>query len=651
MPGSPPSPDRPQAPAVVAAATPTTSGLMTLAVGVVVVAALYVGQAVLIPIMLAVLLSFVLAPVVDGLRRLRVPKALAVLVAVLLALAVIGSVAALIGTQVVGVANDLPRYADALKKKVGAIQDLSTGEVGGLIDRLGGGIKDVADDATRASQGKPAAPVGDAPAATVGAPRQPIPVEVHEPDPTPLEMAERILEPALAPLETTLIVLVVAVFILAQRRDLRDRLIRLFGSSDLHRTTVAMGDAARRLSRYFLAQLAINTMFGCIIAAGLYVIGVPSPALWGLLAGLLRFVPYIGAVIGSVIPLALAAAVEPGWSTFGWTLLLFVMTEPLIGYVAEPLLYGHSTGLSPFAVIIAAVFWTWLWGPIGLILSTPITLCLVVLGRHVERLEFIEVLLGDERVLTPVESFYQRMLSGDADEAHDHAEELLKERSLTDYYDEVALKGLQLAANDAIRGVLDPAQSLRIKNTIVDLVEDLADHDDLDPKDEDEDEEGTKAEKPVFGPEFRAPAFRSEAPILCIAGRGQLDEAVATILAQLLGKHGLGARVLPHEGVSRGAIGALDLEGVGMVCISYLELSGAPSHLRYLLRRLRQRLPKDAPILVGLWPAEDAFLRDERGRGALGADYYASSLREAVGLCVREAAGEKAPARVTATAA
>ena len=257
-----------------------------------------------------------------------------------------------------------------------------------------------------------------------------------------MQLAQRIIAPIVAPLSTTAIVLIVAIFILLQREDLRDRLIRLFGSSDLHRTTVAMNDAARRLSRYFLTQLGINATFGVIIGIGLFFIGVPSPVLWGVLAMLLRFVPYIGAPLAAVLPLALAAAVDPGWSMVLWTAALYAVVEAIMGQVVEPLLYGHSTGLSPFSVVVAATFWTWLWGPIGLILSTPLTLCLVVLGRHVERLEFLDVILGDRPPLTPVESFYQRMLAGDPDEARDQAELLLKDRSLSSYYDEVALKGL-----------------------------------------------------------------------------------------------------------------------------------------------------------------------------------------------------------------
>ena len=252
-------------------------------------------------------------------------------------------------------------------------------------------------------------------------------VEVRQPDQTAIELAQRIVTPVVEPLSTTAIVLIVSIFILLQREDLRDRMIRLFGASDLHRTTIAMNDAARRLSRYLLTQLAVNAAFGVIIATGLAFIGIPSPVMWGVLGALLRFVPYIGAPLSAVMPLALAAAVDPGWSMLLWTASLYLVVEPVMGQLVEPLVYGHSTGLSPFAVVLAATFWTWLWGPIGLILSTPLTLCLVVLGRHVARLEFLDVLLGDRPALTPVESFYQRMLAGDPDEVHDHAEVLLKQ--------------------------------------------------------------------------------------------------------------------------------------------------------------------------------------------------------------------------------
>jgi predicted PurR-regulated permease PerM len=624
---------------VAPAETPGLTGLLTLAVAVVVVAGLYLGRTVLIPITLAVLLSFLLAPVVNLLRRIHLGRVLSVILAVLLALSVALALGGLIGTQIADLAQDVPQYASTIRSKVETIRGFTSTRLSSVIGRLGQQFE------------PPAAPQ---PKASASAEAKPLQVEVHQPDPTPVELAERIVAPILDPLSTTAIVLIVTIFVLLQREDLRDRLIRLFGSSDLHRTTAAMNDAARRLSRYFLTQLGINAAFGVITGVGLFFIGVPSPLLWGIIGLLLRFVPYIGAPLAAILPLSLAAAVSPDWSMMLWTGGLYAVTEMIMGQVVEPLLYGHSTGLSPFSVVVSATFWTWLWGPIGLILSTPLTLCLVVLGRHVERLEFLDVILGDRPALTPVESFYQRMLAGDPDEAREQAEVLLRDRPLSSYYDEVALKGLQLAANDATRGVLTGVQLEKIKLSMQELIDDLDEYDDQEPATKDAAESAATApsrrEQDV--PKHPAPgkvsaealpaAWRAKAPVLCIAGRGPLDEAAASMLSQLLHKNGLKARVLKHEAASRTHIGSLDGEGVVMVCLCYLEIGGAPSHLRYLLRRLRLRLPA-ARLVVGLWPAEQAILTDDRLRAAVGADVYTTSLREAVEACLEAARAEIQP--------
>ncbi|KAB0676189.1 AI-2E family transporter [Aureimonas leprariae] len=630
----------PSAPASVApAGTPSTSGLLSLAVGVVVVAALYLAREVLVPITLAVLLSFVLAPLVSLLRRMRFPNVLAVLMAVVVGLGVLGALGGVIGIQVASLAPNLPGYVATIEGKVQTVQAATVGRLTSLAERVGRHVE-------------PAPTPANPDAASSGrlgrASDQPVPVTIQEEDNNQVELLRRIAEPVLAPVETTLIIFIVAVFILLQREDLRDRLIRLFGSGDLHRTTIALDEAARRLSRYFLAQLGINAAFGVVVAIGLTIIGIPSPILWGILGALLRFVPYVGAIIAAALPVALAAAVDPNWSLVIWTAGLFVVCEALTGQVVEPLVYGHSTGLSPVAVVVAAIFWTWLWGPIGLILSTPLTLCLVILGRYVDRLEFLDVLLGDRPALTPVENFYQRMLADDPDEAQEQAELLLKQRSLTGYYDEVALKGLQLAANDAQRGVLGQEKLERIKRSIRSLVHELADYDDVEPAPDERAEAAagsSKSEKdveanspPEHPPEraARAPGWDGATPIMCLAGRGPLDEAASTILAQLLDKHGLGARVIPHEAASREGIATLDPAGIVLICISYLEISGNPAHLRYLIGRLRKRFPKIA-ILVGLWPAEAEVLRDEQMRKAIGSDYYTTSLREAVETCLKAA--------------
>src|SRR5829696_1453161 len=574
------SPPPPQA-VVPPAETPTVPAIMTLHVGVVVIAALYFGRDVFIPIVVAVLLSFVLAPFVDFLRRFRLGRVFSVIIAVLVALGIILGLASLIGTQVAQLATDLPRYQETIAEKVQTIRKATIGRASALVANVGRQIEQATQDPQ---------PTGPKPRTRANEPEKPLAVQVRDPDPTPFQLVRNYLGPVLAPFETAVIVLVVVVFILMQREDLRDRMIRLFGSSDLHRTTVAMDEAAKRLSRYFLTQLCLNAAFGVLIGAGLWLIGVPIPVLWGITAALMRFVPYIGAFIAGVLPVLLAAAVDPGWSMALMVLSLFLVSEPIMGNVVEPLVYGHSTGLSPFAVVVSAIFWTWLWGPVGLILSTPLTLCLVVLGRHVEHFEFFDVLLGDRPALTPIENFYQRVLAGDADEAQEHAEELLKERSLSSYYDEVALKGLQLAVNDATRGVLTGQQLYGIRSAVTELVEDLDAYEDKEPA-------PAKAAQPDEGPAGpsqserslpkepaiaetappsgeRPPAWRSETPVLCVAGRGPLDEAVCSMLSQLLHKHGLGARVVPHLAASRSNLPALDMSGVAMVCISYLEITG-----------------------------------------------------------------------------
>ena len=645
--------DSPPRAQVAPAEVPGLGALLALAVAVVAIAGLYLARDVLVPIMLAVLLSFILSPVVALFQRLRFPRVPAVVLAVLIALGLFGTLAGVIGTQVASLATDAPRYAVTIQHKVREARSSTIGRLPAMIGSLGRQFE-------RASGGL-ATPVR----VTTGpralrTPPPPLAVEVQSPPLTPLALIGTVLAPIVGPLETTLIVVIVAIFILLQREDLRDRLIRMFGATDLHRTTTAMDDAAARLGRYFLTQVAINAVFGVIIGVGLYFIDVPSPVLWGVLAGLLRFVPYIGAFLSAVPPLILAAAVGPDWSMTLWVVGLFVVVEPVMGYVVEPMVYGHSTGLSPIAVIVSAIFWTWLWGPIGLILSTPLTLCLVVLGRHVKRLEFLDVMLGDRPALTPVESFYQRMLAGDSDEALDQAETLLRDRSLSSYYDEVAVKGLQLAAADCLRGVLDDARLDQLRRAAYDLVADLASHDDIDPEPDKTaatPSGRTLAEKavPAVAPPAAAahplaPAWAINGAVLCIAGRGPLDGVAATILAQLLGKHGLGARTVGFGDVSRERIASLDLTGVLAVAVVYLDVEGNPAHLRTLLRRLHDRMP-GVPVTVSLWragPGPDDETRDDakagRGDAIAGrpdANSLGATLRETVIACrnIAESAG------------
>jgi predicted PurR-regulated permease PerM len=632
-------------------------GLVALGVGVTVVACLYFASAVLIPITLAILLSFLVAPLVDSLARLKLGHVASVFAAVVMSVSVIAMLAAVIATQLTDLAAGMPRYQATIERKMETVHSVTIGK----LDRIAGAAGQALQRAT-VEPPQAAAPRGAVAASGAHAPAA-VPVEVREPVPTPFELARRVLSPAISPLETAFIVFVVMVVILLQRDDLRDRAIRLFGSRDLHRTTTVMDEAARRLSRYFVSQLGLNAGVGLVIGSGLFLIGVPSPILWGILAALLRLVPYVGIWISATLATALAAAVSPGWAMAIWSLALFVTVELLVGQVVEPLLYGRSTGLSPFSVVVAAIFWSWIWGPIGLILSTPLTLCLLVLGRHVRRLEFLDVLLGDQPALTPVENFYQRALAGDPDEAVEQAEALLRDCSLSSYYDDVAIKGLQLAANDVMRGSVTAPQLARIEATINDLVDGLDGYEDREPVPlavEDNwsavgpmapsDMEaqpklelqrtlapvGTARTMPDSGAANEPPAaFHAvNSRVLCIPGRGPLDSLATTILLQLLGKHGFAARSLPHEAASRASIDTLDADDVGIVCIFYLQIDGIPSHLRYLVRRIRARLPK-ASIVVGLWAAEDTEKWSADLQSAIGAASYATSLQEVLAACRR----------------
>ncbi|WP_267425613.1 AI-2E family transporter, partial [Methylobacterium sp. GC_Met_2] len=464
--GAPLIPPRPTR--VTAAETPRAAMASPVVVGATIIAALYFGREIFIPIAIALLLSFVLTPLVNRLRRLRLPRLVAVGVSVFLTLGIVAAMATLIGIQAADLAGDVPRYRSTIEQKINGLRDSPVGHATEYVASIGRALHTGGKEAGKevgAAEGPAAAPPQPAPDQTASQPK-PMVVEVASTPPGSLEMLSTVLTPVLHPLATVGIVFVVLLFVLMQREDLRDRMIRLAGSSDLHRTTVAMDDAAKRLSRYFVVQLALNAAFGVVVGIGLYVIGVPNPVLWAIFSALMRFVPYLGAVLSAILPMALAAAVDPGWNMMIAVAILFVILEPLTGQVFEPIVYGQSTGLSPFAVLVSALFWTWLWGPVGLLLSTPLTVCLVVLGRHVEHLEFLDVLFGDRPALTPVQNFYQRILAGDAEEVLGHAELILQQCALSSYYDEVVLKALELAARDAARGVLTARQKAAMRTAL-----------------------------------------------------------------------------------------------------------------------------------------------------------------------------------------
>jgi len=612
---------------------------------------LYFGREIIIPIALAILLSFVLAPLVGLLQRIRIPRGFAVVSVVIIAFALLFAMGSLLATQLTQLAGDLPRYQSTITEKIQSFRDTTAGR--GTLERASGILKDLSKELDKPKDAAPALVASP----KAAAPLTPVPVEVRQPDPGALESLQSLISPLLHPLATTGIIIIFVIFILLQREDLRNRLIRLAGSHDLQRTTAALDDAASRLSRLFLIQLVLNGSFGVIIGIGLWLIGVPSAILWGILAAVLRFVPYIGAAIAAAFPLVLAVAVDPTWSMLLWTLALFLVVEPIVGHVIEPMVYGHSTGLSPVAVVASATFWTALWGPIGLVLATPLTVCLVVLGRHVERLEFLDVMFGDRPALSPPEIFYQRMLAGDPTEASDKAEEFLKERSLTSYYDEVALKGLQLAQADADRGALDHERLTTIRDAVIEFANNISDQDDrpLPKVNSTTDAEATSAVEtvaedapyenlPILSKKDFPPEWQGEHPVLCVAGRSLIDEAAAIMLAQLSTSHGLAARVEAAEVLYTANVFRLETTGVAIVCLVYMD-AGGPAHMRYSVRRLRRKLPK-ATIILGCWTKDMDPGALEKLRDNAKADLAAASLGEALKLCI-EATGLEGPAQTT----
>jgi predicted PurR-regulated permease PerM len=570
--------------------------LINLAVAALIVTGLYFGREILVPVVLAILLSFVLSPFVTRLQSWRIPRIVSVLVVVLIGFSIIFSLGGLMVSQANRLAGELPSYQQTLREKIQSLRGAAAGS--GTLERASKVLTDLNAELQNPQIRTPS--IGR----TLTEPSdKPIPVEVKLPDPGTLTTLVSIIGPLVQPLTTTGIVVIFVVFILLQRQDLRNRFIRLAGSQDIQRTTAALDEAGQRLSKLFLVQIAFNATFGLLIGVGLELIGVPSAPLWGLIATIMRFVPYIGALISAVFPMILAAAVGSGWEMLLWTAALFAALELLAGQVIEPLVYGHSSGLSPVAIIVSASFWTWLWGPIGLVLATPLTICLVVVGRHVDRLRFLEVMLGDQPPLTPAQLVYQRMLAGDPMEASEQARNYLKDASLEDYYDTILLGGLRLAEADAQLGRLDDERTDRILSTVKEMVDDLETHEDqaisvvtLPNTESNLAKLATTelAENSVLIPQ----GLRAPRAVLCIPGNGKLDEAAALVLAQVLRRQGVGAVAAPADALSMSKFFALDLSGVFWICVCYVN-HPSNAKIQYAVRRLNKK-HQGGSVLIAL---------------------------------------------------
>ncbi len=587
----------------------SSAGAATLLTLVVVVAALYFARAVFIPLALAVLLAFLLAPLVVRVRHWglgRVPSTMVVVLFSFLMIAIIGGVMI---SQLADLAHKMPVYEQNISRK---LESLKTSG-GGMISR----ITRVARNVTEALTPTPV------PAKTQPGEERPVPVEIRRTSFSPLEVIRNVLGSVLNVVLTAAIVIVFVIFMLIQREDLRDRLIRLLGAGSVNVTTQALDEAAQRVSRYLLALLGVNIAYGLVVGIGLYFIGVPNPLLWGLMAGLLRYIPYLGIWIAAAMPAAVAFGVEPGWVQAIIIFGLYLGVDLLIYNFVEPQLYGTSTGISPIAILVAAVFWTWLWGPVGLLLATPLTVCLVVLGRYVPSLEFLSVILSDEPVLAPETRFYQRLLAMDVEEATGVAEQFLKGKSLEELYDVLLVPALTLAEEDRRRGRLDEEREQFVFKTTRFLVDDLAER-------AEELVSGKNSSRGRARKEDAAPkngTQTGELSVLCIPARDEADEIAAQMLVQLLNKSGFKARALPSAALAGESLEQVTQEKPLVVCVSSVPPFGY-MHARYLCRRLRAEFPEQK--LVAAILTERDVEEVKKRRPEITSDEIASSLKQAL---------------------
>lgn len=555
---------------------------------------LYLAREIFVPLALALMLGFLLSPLVKHLERWHFRRGLAVAVVMMFSLVAVGFVGWVVSQQLVDVLNQIPAYKDNIRGKLMALSvghNPSLNKVKNSVEELGKELdaptQEPAPNASPAENpNQPQSRLRPRSAAGVSRPR-PVPVEVVEPPASILQAARAIVGPLLVPLGTALIVIVFTAFILLYQADLRNRLIRLTAPRELNVMTQALDDATERVSKFLLTQFIVNTAFGVLVATGLYFIGLPNAMLWGVLAGSFRFIPYLGTLVGGALPLMLALAVFPGWKQPLLVFGLITVIELITANVIEPWAYGARTGISPLAILIAAAFWTTLWGPVGLILSTPLTVCVVVLGRYVPQLEFLYVLLGDEPVMPPAAQFYQRLLALDHRDAQAIAVASLKADGPLALYDNVVLPALAMAEEDRHKGALEPGREEFIVQSITELILEVPQISENFAAENGEDAAGTPAEKPLN--------------IVCMAAADQADEIVDNMLGQLLEARGHTVACLPvAESLAENERIASKLDRpVDVVLISALPPFALLS-ARTICKRARLQYP-GAEIVVGLW--------------------------------------------------
>jgi predicted PurR-regulated permease PerM/methanogenic corrinoid protein MtbC1 len=596
------------------------SRILTLVAAVVVITALYFARVMLVPLALAVLFTFVLAPLVSALERIHFPRFIAIFLVVGIAVCGIGVMGWTVGNQLIDVTNQLPSYKTNIREKIDAIHNPKNRRLDKAADAMKELGKEIAENPPAPTE--PAASSLKNSGSGKAAAQQPkaVPVQVFQPASNPLES----LNSVVTPLGSAVIVLVLTIFMLAGREDLRNRLIGLVGHGHLNLMTQALDDAGSRVSRYLLLQLVINAGFGAVIGLGLYFIGIPNSMLWGVVAALLRFLPYVGSPLAAVLPILLSLAIFPNWTGPVATIGLYLIAEILIANFLEPLVYGAHTGISSFAILFAAIFWTLIWGPIGLLLSTPLTVCLVVLGRHVPALHFLNIMLGDQPVLSPEAHYYQRLLASDQAEAKQVLEDYLKTNSLEDLYDSVLIPALALAEQDRHHDDLEEITEQFICKSTKEILDELADK-----SKEPAEAETQKAQSnlaALSATEIRIKHPRHVTSVVCIPARDEADEIVGIMLTQLLERAGYQAQAIAI-GTTAEILAQVKEAAPDIVCISALP-PFALLHARDLYKRVRSHVP-NAKIIVGLWKFSGDPIKAAARFNIVGDDKLAITLAQA----------------------
>jgi predicted PurR-regulated permease PerM/methylmalonyl-CoA mutase cobalamin-binding subunit len=627
-----------------------SSPVVAVAAACVVVASLYFARDVLIPLTLAVLLAFLLNPLASLLEKWRLGRTAPVFLAVLLAMGIVGLLGWVLEAQFVNMANRLPDLRVEIQRKIAGIRGLSGGEFGQATRNV---EKTVRDAAGPPSSQPATAPAPQAPALPPVSPQAPLPVRNYPEAISVADNVTAILVQALRPLATAGLVIVFAIFMLLKREDLRDRIIRLASRGRVNFSTQAVDDAVARISRYLLTQLLINTAYGLTVALGLWIIGFtlgaaeggfPNVPLWALLCGVLRFIPYVGPVIGAAFPLAIAFGFFHNNSVFLAVLGMFVGLEIFVSQFVEPMLYRSSTGISALAILVSAVFWTAVWGPVGLLLSVPLTVMLMVLGKYVPQLKFLDILLGDKPVLEPPERIYQRLLALDQEEAVELAQEYAKEHSAEALYEEVLIPVLAMSTDDSTRGKLDRRRQRFIHKSLRVIVEELGEKQELpsanplpeEPPQAQPSSDGKPQESGPPEPSGKAPqppVVRVQVPegstvnVLVLPAGEEADEIAGLILAQLLEARGYCAAVASASSLVGEVLAMVEQRQAHVVCVSAMP-PGSVARARYLCKRLHQK-HADLRIIVGLW-AFSGKLAPTNSRLALAAPgQLVVNLREA----------------------